>query len=76
MAPLIPEHGPQFVYYRRRPGNGEGPGDAGRGGRDPSEAAMNPVLLKPTSHMGSQVIVNGEVLGNYSAAEYFKMKKA
>lgn len=23
------------------------------------EAAMNPVLLKPTSHMGSQVIVNG-----------------
>ena len=40
------------------------------------EAAMNPVLLKPTSHMGSQVIVNGEVLGNYSAAEYFKMKKS
>ena len=40
------------------------------------ESAMNPVLLKPTSHMGSQVIVNGEVLGNYSAAEYFKMKKS
>lgn len=39
------------------------------------EAAMNPVLLKPTSSMGSQVIVNGTVWGNYSAAEYFRMKK-
>ena len=38
--------------------------------------AMNPILLKPTSHMGSQVIVNGEILGNYSAAEYYKMKKS
>ena len=37
---------------------------------------MNPVLLKPTSHMGPQAIVNGEVLGNLSAAEYFKMKKS
>ena len=24
---------------------------------------MNPILLKPTSHTGSQVIVNGEVMG-------------
>ena len=39
------------------------------------EAAMNPILLKPTSNMGSQLIVNGEVRGNYPAAEYFKMKK-
>src|SRR5699024_8115806 len=36
---------------------------------------MNPVLLKPTSTMGSQVIVNGEVYGNLSAGEYFKRKK-
>lgn len=35
---------------------------------------MNPILLKPNSDMGSQVIVNGEVLGNYPAAQYFKMK--
>lgn len=35
---------------------------------------MNPILLKPSSDTGSQVIVNGEVLGNMSAAEYFKMK--
>ena len=27
---------------------------------------MNPILLKPTSHTGSQVIVNGEVRGNLS----------
>lgn len=37
---------------------------------------MNPVLLKPTNDMGSQVIVNGEVLGNMSAADYFEYKKA
>lgn len=36
---------------------------------------MNPILLKPTSHTGSQVIVNGEVLGNMSARDYFKYKK-
>ena len=36
---------------------------------------MNPILLKPTNDMGSQVIVNGEVLGNYSAREYFSFKK-
>ena len=40
------------------------------------EAAMNPILLKPTSNMGSQLIVNGEVRGNYPAVEYFKMKKS
>lgn len=37
---------------------------------------MNPVLLKPTNDMESQVIVNGEVLGNMSAANYFEYKKA
>lgn len=36
---------------------------------------MNPVLLKPTNHTGSQVIVNGEVLGTISAANYYKMKQ-
>lgn len=35
---------------------------------------MNPILLKPTSHTGSQVIVNGEVLGNMSAADYYAYK--
>ena len=36
---------------------------------------MNPILLKPTNHTGSQVIVNGEVLGNMSAKDYFSYKK-
>lgn len=36
---------------------------------------MNPILLKPTNDMGSQVIVNGEVLGNMSARDYFAYKK-
>lgn len=36
---------------------------------------MNPILLKPTTDVGSQVIVNGEVRGNMSAADYFKYKK-
>ncbi len=39
------------------------------------EVSMNPILLKPTSHMGSQLIVNGEAYGNFSAAEYYRMKK-
>lgn len=36
---------------------------------------MNPILLKPTTDVGSQVIVNGEVRGNMRAAEYFRYKK-
>lgn len=36
---------------------------------------MNPILLKPTNDVGSQVIVNGEVLGTMSAREYFQYKK-
>ena len=38
------------------------------------DVMMNPVLLKPTTDVGSQVIVNGEVRGNMTAAEYFKYK--
>lgn len=36
---------------------------------------MNPILLKPTNDVGSQVIVNGEVLGTMSARDYFRYKK-
>lgn len=39
------------------------------------DVSMNPILLKPTSDMGSQVIVNGEVVGNMRAKEYFEYKK-
>ena len=43
-------------------------------GIEPS-VLMNPILLKPTNDTGSQVIVNGEVLGTMSARDYFKYKK-
>ena len=36
---------------------------------------MNPILLKPTDDVGSQVIVNGKVLGNMKARDYFEYKK-
>lgn len=39
------------------------------------DVRMNPILLKPTSDEGSQVIVNGKVLQNMKARDYFKMKK-
>ena len=38
------------------------------------DVRMNPILLKPTTDMGSQVIVSGQVLGNMSALEYFRRK--
>lgn len=37
----------------------------------PCHTDMNPVLLKPTSDQVSQVIVDGKVLGNQTAYEYF-----
>ena len=36
---------------------------------------MNPILLKPTTDVGSQVIVNGEVRVNMRAADYFRYKR-
>ncbi len=39
------------------------------------KACMNPILLKPTDDVGSQVIVNGKAIGNMSAADYFRYKK-
>ncbi len=35
---------------------------------------MNPILLKPSSDVGSQVIVHGRVYGNFSAQEYYRHK--
>ena len=39
-------------------------------------ADMNPILLKPVSDMGSQVIVRGIPQGNMTAREYFSYKKS
>ncbi|MBE5901763.1 MAG: cobyric acid synthase [Lachnospiraceae bacterium] len=40
------------------------------------KVCMNPILLKPTSDRGSQVIVNGQVLQNMDARAYFAYKKS
>ena len=39
------------------------------------DARMNPILLKPTSDSGSQVIVNGEIYGTMRAQEYYTKKQ-
>ncbi len=36
---------------------------------------MNPILIKPTSDVGSQIILNGKVYKNMNAMEYYKNKK-
>lgn len=43
-------------------------------GIEPS-VLMNPILLKPTNDMASQVIVNGEVYSNMDAKEYYSRKR-
>ena len=57
-------------------------GEIGRAQAFQAEAAgilssidMNPILLKPTSDTGSQVIIHGRVYGNMSAREYHRFKK-
>lgn len=40
------------------------------------DVRMNPILLKPTSDVGSQVILNGKAIGNRTAKEYWGDKKA
>jgi adenosylcobyric acid synthase len=42
-------------------------------GIEPS-VLMNPVLLKPTNDMGSQVVVCGEVAGTMTAGNYYEYK--
>ena len=60
----------------------EAGGEMGRAQVVQAEAAgvkpdvrMNPILLKPTTDVGSQGIVNGEVRGNMRAMDYFRQKK-
>ena len=40
------------------------------------DVRMNPILLKPSCDMGSQLILNGRVAGEYAAKDYFKMKRS
>ena len=39
------------------------------------DVRMNPILLKPTTVVGSQVIVAGQVQGNMRAMEYYRRKR-
>ena len=45
-----------------------------RAARVPPSVHMNPVLLKPQSEIGAQVVVQGKVLGNAKAREYQDLK--
>src|SRR5437763_14857575 len=45
-----------------------------RAARVPPSVHMNPVLLKPQSEIGSQVVVQGKVIGTAKAREYQAMK--
>ena len=56
-------------------------GEIGRAQISQAEAAgvephvdMNPILLKPSSQVGSQVILLGKVLGNYRGVDYYRLK--
>jgi adenosylcobyric acid synthase len=40
------------------------------------KAVMNPILLKPSSDKKSQIIVEGKVLNNMDAAEYYQFKNS
>ena len=42
----------------------------------PPHVDMNPILLKPTSDVGSQVVLLGEAIGNQTAMDYHQKKKA
>src|SRR5580700_8299395 len=45
-----------------------------RAARTPASVHMNPVLLKPQSETGSQIVVQGRVYGSAQAAAYQHMK--
>jgi len=44
--------------------------------RVPLSVHMNPVLLKPQSDIGAQVVVQGKVRGNARARDYYEMKSS
>jgi adenosylcobyric acid synthase len=45
-----------------------------RAARAPATVHMNPVLLKPQSEIGAQIVVQGRVYGSAKAAAYQRMK--
>src|SRR3977135_1392195 len=47
-----------------------------RAARVPASVDMNPVLLKPQSEVGAQIVVQGRVYETAKAAEYQNLKPA
>src|SRR6202050_604671 len=45
-----------------------------RAARTAASVHMNPVLLKPQSEIGAQIVVQGRVYGNAKAADYQRIK--
>ncbi len=45
-----------------------------RAARIPPSVHMNPVLLKPQSDVGAQVVIQGKVWGNARAGDYHALK--
>lgn len=43
--------------------------------RKAPDVRMNPILLKPTSEKGSQVVLDGQPIGNMTATEYYAYKQ-
>ncbi len=41
----------------------------------PPSVHMNPILIKPSSEVGAQIIIHGKVLGNMEAAAYHTLKQ-
>src|SRR5579863_1160091 len=46
-----------------------------RAARTPPTVHMNPVLLKPQSEIGAQIVVQGRVFGSANAAAYQRVKR-
>ncbi len=81
VAPFKPQNMSNNAAVADPDANGEGGGEMGRAqwlqalacGIAPS-VHMNPVLLKPQSQTGSQVVVQGKMTGSAKAREYFSLK--
>src|SRR6202451_1422163 len=54
---------------------GRGQALQARAARTPASLHMNPVLLKPQSEIGAQIVVQGRVFGSAKAAAYQHIKR-
>ena len=70
-----PEHGAQLLHHRRGRRDGRAQVVQAEAAGIAPDVRMNPILLKPTTDVGSQVIVNGVVQGNMHAMEYYRRKR-